>query len=112
MPPFPLDFTRTERAMLIALAVVGFVFVNGAFLYGVSVMPGSLVAALLNPVSAAFMFEALLLMLLAAWLVAKWKPSRLGAVAFVALSLLGGLAFSIPVLLLMPRRDRGSVGTT
>jgi len=99
-----VEHTRLERLWLIALAVVGFVVVNGAFVYGLVADPDAIHAALSNPVSAAFIGEALLLVCVFAYLLRKWRVARLGPVWFILLSLLGSMAFALPISLLWPRR--------
>ena len=95
-----IDYSRTERAWLTALAVIGFVAVNGAFLYGLLAQPGSLRAALTNPISLAFLAEALLMLIALAYLLGKWGVSRMSWRWFLFISLLGSLAFALPVVLL------------
>ena len=95
--------TSRERRALAAVAVLGFLFLNGAFLYGLFVQPAAMSAALRNPVALAFMGEAMILVALSAYVLQRNRVTRLGSAAFVALSLVGGLVFSIPVALLLPR---------
>jgi hypothetical protein len=97
-----IEYGRTERLSLWILALVGFVFVNGAFLYGL-LRPEALEEALANPLALAFIAEALLLMGALAYLLTKWRVSRLGWGWFVVLSLLGSMAFALPVVLLWPK---------
>lgn len=94
------EYSSTERAWLVALAGFGFVAVNGAFLYGLIAQPGSLRAALTNPISLAFLVEALLMLVALAYLLGKWGVSRLSWGWFLLLSLLGSMAFALPVVLL------------
>lgn len=101
-----VDYTRRERFWLWALAAFGFLGLNGAFVYGSLVRPGLLESALSNPVAVAFIAEALILVAVLAYLFARWGVSRLAWGWFVLLSLLGGLAFAIPVALLVPGRGR------
>jgi len=98
-------YTHTERFWLAALGAFGFFAVNGAFVYGLLFQPGALTAVLTNPLAAAFMVEALVLVGVFAYLFERWEVSRLGWRWFVFLSLLGSMAFAIPVVLLFPRRD-------
>ena len=100
-----IRYTHTERFWLAALGVFGFFGVNGAFAYGLLFQPDALTAALTNPLAAAFMVEALVLVGVFAYLFDLWGASRLGWGWFVFLSLLGSIAFAIPVVLLFPRRD-------
>ena len=59
---------------------------------------------LTDPPAAAFIVEALALVGVLAYLFERRGVSRLGWGWFVVLSLLGSLAFVIPVVLLFPRR--------
>ena len=99
-----IEYRRSERIFLWSLAVVGFVLVNGAFVYGI-LRPGVLQEALANPIALAFMAEAMLLMGAFAYLLVRWQVSRLSWVWFVVLSMLGSMAFALPVVLLWPGRE-------
>ena len=98
-------YAPAERFWLAALGVFGFFVVNGAFAYGLLFQPGALTAVLTNPLAVAFIVEALVLVGVFAYLFERWGVSRLGWGWFVLLSLLGSMAFAIPVVLLFPRRD-------
>ena len=98
-----VEYERSERLALWSLAVIGFVVVNGAFLYGL-LQPSVLREAMANPVAMAFMVEAMLLMGAFAYLLTKWQVSQLSWVWFVVLSLLGSMAFALPIVLLWPRK--------
>ena len=100
-----IDYTATEQFWLAALGVFGFLAVNGAFAYGLLLQSDALTAALTNPLAAAFIVEAMVLVWVFAYLFERWGMSRLGWGWFVLLSLLGSMAFAIPVVLLFPRRD-------
>jgi hypothetical protein len=99
-----VSYTSTERIALSALALFGFVALNGAFLYGLLLAPAAMTQAMTNPVALAFMIEALVLVPVFAYLFAKWQVSRLPSIWFVVLSILGGLAFSVPIAVLYRRR--------
>ena len=103
-----IDYTRTERLCLWALAAIGLLGINGVFVWSLMARPEVLREALANPLTIALSVEAMLLVATLAWLFRKWGWTRLGWGWFVALSLLGSLAFAIPVALLLPRRDRAS----
>ena len=103
-------YSRTERLWLSILALVSLVGLNGAFLYGVFLQPGVLRAALSNPIAIAFMLEAFLLVAALAWLLVRWRASRIGWAWFVVLSLVGGLAFALPVALLWKAEERHPPG--
>ena len=98
-----VTYTARERAALWTLGLVGLVGLNGAFLYGLVRDPDALRAAMTNPVAAAFIVEALVLAGVFAYLLTRWGVSRLHWGWFVGLSLIGGIAFALPVVLLWPR---------
>ena len=102
-----IEYHRSERLFLWGLAVLGFLGVNGAFLYGL-LQPGVLQQAMNNPVALAFMVEAMLLMGTLAYLLTKWQVGRLHWVWFILLSMLGSMAFALPVVLLWPRGQSAS----
>ena len=95
-----IEYSPTERFWLWVLAAFGFVAVNGAFLYGAFVRPEILAAAQSNPLALAFVVEALVLMAVLAYLLPKWGVTQLSWGWFVVLSLVGSLAFSLPIALL------------
>jgi len=98
-------FSRAEERFLWGVAGLGFLLPNGLFLYSVFADPGGLREALVNPIALAFMFEAGLLMGLAAWLIAR-QGGRPGWLGFVLLSLVGSLACSVPAFLALAGRGR------
>lgn len=93
------QYSLAERCGLWCLASLGLVAVNGAFLYG-AFHPETVRSALENPISLAFMLEAFLLVAALAYLLTKWGVTRLSWTWFVFLSLIGSLAFSLPVAVL------------
>ena len=95
-----ITYSPAERAWLWALAVVGFVGVNGAFFYGVITRPNALHDALTNPVSAAFLVEAFLMLAALAYLLGKWGVAQRSWRWFLLLALVGSMAFALPVVLL------------
>ena len=105
----PIEYAKAERFSLIVLGVFGFLGINGAFVYGLLVRTDAMTAALSNPLAAAFIVEALVLVGMFAYLFERWGVSKLGWGWFVFLSLLGGMAFAIPIVLLYPRRGGDTV---
>jgi hypothetical protein len=101
-----VDYTRAERLWLWALAAFGLIGVNGVFLWILFARPEIMREALANPITIAYSAEALALVAALAWLFRKWGVSRVGWGWFVVLSLVGSLAFAIPVALLFPRKER------
>jgi hypothetical protein len=100
-----IEYTPRERATLWALAAAGGLGVNGAFVYGLLARPGAMGAALGNPIALAFALEAFVLMGMLAYLLPRWGVSRRSRLVFVALSLLGGIVFALPVVMLWRRRS-------
>lgn len=96
-----VEYSRVERRSLWLLAAFGFFGLNAVFIYGL-MRPELMRSALTNPVSLAFLVEALLLMVVLAVLLPKWGVARLHWTWFLGLSLLGSLAFALPLMLLWP----------
>jgi len=92
-----IAYTARERNALWLVAVTGVCALNGVFVYALAFRRDAITAALANPVSFAFIAEALLMTALLAYLLRKWNVSRLSWAWFVALALVGGLAFAVPV---------------
>lgn len=101
-----LNYSARERFWLLLVAALVGVGANGAFLYGLLFRTGALADALTNPLAAPFMFEALMMVGLLAYLFRKWGVSRLSWGWFVALSLLGGVAFAVPIAIVWGRPAR------
>ena len=99
-----VEYSRKDRMWLIATAIVGFVGLNGAFLYGMT-KPGVFAQAMTNPISLAFIADLMIVFAWLAYLLRKWGVNRLGWGWFVALSFLSGIAFSLPIVLLWKRRS-------
>ena len=93
-------YSPRERFWLWALAAFGLVFANGAFVHGLLFQPNALAEAMAHPLAAAFIVEALVLTGVLAYLLGRWGVSRLSWRWFVVLSLLGSMAFALPVVLL------------
>ena len=99
-------FTPRERAGLAAVAVGGLLILNGIFCYCALFRPELVTAAMTNPVSLAFIVEALVMTGVLAYLLHRWSVTRLAWGWFVALALIGGLAFAVPVAALWGRGER------
>lgn len=101
-----MQYSRAERLWLMLLGAVGLLGINGVFVWSMYARPEAMGDALANPLALAFIVEAMVLVVALAWLFRKWGLTRLGWGWFVLLSLVGSLAFAIPVALLLGRRDR------
>ena len=99
-----MPYTSAERSFFLVLGIVGLVGLNGVFLWAVFARPDVLQAAMSNPVSAAFIVEALAMTGVLAYLLTRWRVSRVHWAWFVFLALVGGLAFALPVVLLWSER--------
>ena len=100
-----LDALRPYRPVLYVLAVLGLFGINGVFLYNALLRPDVMAAATENPISLVFQIEAFLMVGFVAWLIALYGFKKPGWLAFVVLSIVGSLAFSVPAFLLMHLRD-------
>src|SRR3954449_834403 len=92
-----IAYSPRERAWLGAIAGGGLLILNGIFCYCVVFRPELLAAAMTNPIALAFIVEAFVMTGVLAYLLRKWKVMRLAWGWFVALALIGGLAFAVPV---------------
>ena len=85
--------------MLQALALIGLLGPNGVFLYYAMARRSEFLTALSHPVTLAFLIEAFLVLGILAALLARRPLGPWGWRSFLVLSLVGGLGFSIPALL-------------
>jgi RsiW-degrading membrane proteinase PrsW (M82 family) len=99
-PMNQFNYSVIERKFLYGLAVSGLMGVNGAFLYATAVKPSYLVGALSNPVSLAFIVEALVLVGVLGYFLRRWNVTTMPLPLFVCLFLIGSLAFSVPIAML------------
>jgi hypothetical protein len=109
-----MDFVRLFRArriVLWAVAAASLVGLNGVFLYYAFARPDLLADALANPISLVFILEASVLTAFGAWAVMRAGLRRPGWGAFVVLSVVGSLAFSVPAFVLWHLRARTSADT-
>lgn len=88
------------------LSALGLFGLNGVFLYYAFFRPDVFAAAQQNPVSLVFIAEAFLLVVFGAWVIARLGLERPGWLAFVIMSIIGSLAFSVPFFLLLHIRKR------
>ena len=101
-----VQYTSRERIWFIIVALVGFAGLNGVFVWALLARPETVWAAFQNPVAVAFVLEAFIMVGLLAYLVARWKVSQVHWAWFVFLSLVGGLAFALPAVLLWSASER------
>jgi hypothetical protein len=96
---------------LLLVAAFGLLVPNGLFVHWLLRDFASVGAVLDNPLALAFMIDAAMATALLAWLFAVRPPGPVRWAWFVALSLLGGLGFGIPLYLWLNRRaGRGASG--
>jgi hypothetical protein len=106
MSAYPIVYSRGERIAMITLGLIGGVLLNSVFVYW-SVFHWEVVTqAMTNPVALAFIVESFLLLAFLTYFLRKWGVARLGWGWFLALSLLGTMAFALPVVLLWPRKKQ------
>src|SRR3954471_24926150 len=92
-------FTAIQEKLLLALAIFGLIVPNGFFLYYSLIAPASLHTALNNPVALVLIIEAFFLMFLFAWVIHRAGFRSPGWLAFIIMSLVGSMVFSIPAFL-------------
>lgn len=96
--------TTLQRSLLLGCAFAGLVVPNGIFLYYLVTDFSVVSAAHTNPVGAAFIGEAIFLMALLAWLLKRALPDSRHWLGFLAASVIGSLAFSVPLFLVLVSR--------
>lgn len=104
-------FSILQERMLAILATFGFLVPNGIFVYA-SMQADVLRVALSNPIALMFIIEALFLMALFAWLIHRSGNKYPGWQAFIILSVLGSMAFSVPAYLYLASRRARKGGPT
>jgi len=90
---------KTEKRILLILAVLGLIIPNGIYVYHQFAKPDIVAAALANPVAAVFIAEAFFLMFFFAWLIHRLGFRKPDWIVFIITSLIGGMAFSVPSFL-------------
>lgn len=100
--PIPQHF----RKILLVLAVLGFLGINVPFLYYALIDTETYTAGMHNGLALLFIVEAFLLMGFFAAVIAIAGFKRPGWLSFIGLTLIGSLAFSIPLFLFLASRPR------
>jgi len=96
-------YSKRERGLLWTVSAIGFFIINTAFIYGMLFQPGAMAAVYKNPIALAFMVETFILLGVLAYLLKKWRLVTIHWGWFVFLSLIGSMAFALPVVLLWSR---------
>ncbi len=91
--------------ILLLIALFGLVVPNGLFLYWMLYEYDGLASVAQNKLAIAFIIDAFLAMVLLAYYFARKPIGRIKWYWFIALSLLGGLGFSIPLYWWLNKRD-------
>jgi hypothetical protein len=91
--------------ILLAIALFGLIVPNGLFLYWLVYEYDGVMNVAQNKLALAFIMDAFLAMGLLAYYFARNPVGRFEWYWFIALSLLGGLGFSIPLYWWLNKRD-------
>ncbi|HEX8772039.1 MAG TPA: hypothetical protein VF735_00450 [Pyrinomonadaceae bacterium] len=91
--------------ILLLIALFGMVVPNGLFLYWLFYEYEGLANAVQNKLALAFIIDAFMVMGLLAYYFARNPIGRVKWYWFVALSILGGLGFSLPLYWWLNKRD-------
>lgn len=103
-----MEKLQTLRPLLLIAAIVGFLAINVPFLYFALVEQETYRAAMTNGLALVFVGEAFLLMFFLAFVIARLGWKKPGWFTFILLSLLGSLAFSIPLFLFFKTRPEST----
>ena len=104
-------FTESQEKLLLGLSIFGLSVPNGVFLYYAFTAPAVLQGAMANPVSLVFIVEAFVLMFLFAWLIHRQGIKSPGWFAFILMSLIGSMLFSVPACLYLASRKARQAAT-
>lgn len=96
-------YSKNEKLALVCVAGFGLLIINTAFLYCLFFDRALIWDSFRNPVSLVFIVETFLMLGLLSYLLEKWKVISISWKWFVVLSLLGSMAFALPVALLWRR---------
>lgn len=105
-----MALTRNQRLALGALALAGLLGPNAAFLYFLATRWDEFWTALGHPIALALLVDAVMATGLLAWYFARRPLGCWDWRAFVVMSLLGGLGFSVPAFFLLNARGDGEQG--
>ncbi len=103
-----IEKLKPIRPLLLVAAIFGFLAINCPFLYFALIEKEVYSEAMNNGLALVFIGEAFLLMFFLAYIIAKIGWKKPGWIFFIAMSLLGSLAFSIPLQLYLIIRPRQS----
>jgi hypothetical protein len=96
-----MTLSRAQRSLLGFVAAFGFFGPNGVFLYYAFAKRPEFIAMHHEPLFLAFFVEAFVVMFLIAGLLAHKPLGKWTWKSFIVLSLLGGIGFSIPAIILL-----------
>lgn len=96
--------TNAQRNILLAIALFGLFVPNGMFIYYIVAQYSSVTEVLNNMLALGFIIDAFMVTSLMAWWFAGHPLGRYGWKVFVALSLIGGLGFSLPFFYYINKR--------
>jgi hypothetical protein len=101
-----MKLKKEHRIILWVFATIGLFGINGVFLYSVIFRPELVEEALGNLYAMVFIVEAFILLPLLCFLIALSKLKSPNWLGFLVLSLLGSMAFSIPLSILLWNRKK------
>jgi uncharacterized membrane protein YsdA (DUF1294 family) len=101
-----MKIKKQHRIILWFVAIIGLFGINGVFLYSIIFRPELGKEAFENLYAMVFIFEAFILLPLLCFLIAIAKLKSPNWLGFLVLSLLGSMAFSIPISVLLWTRGK------
>lgn len=101
-----MTLKKRHRILLWIVAFIGLIGINGVFLYSAIFRPDLVAEAMGNLYAMVFISEAFILLPLLSYLIAVFKLQSPNWLVFIILSLLGSLAFSIPISILFWTREK------
>ena len=107
-----IENLKKSRPLLLIASILGFLLINCPFLYYALIATDVYSEGMKNGLALTFIGEAFLLLALFSFIIAKMGWKNPGWIFFLCMSILGSLAFSIPLqLYLMTKPEKSEQGS-
>ena len=103
-----MEKLKEFRHLFLIAAVLGFLLINCPFLYYALIATDVYSEGMKNGLALVFIGEAFILLAFFAFILAKMGGKKPGWIFFVCMSILGSLAFSVPLQLYLMTKPRKS----
>ena len=101
-----MNMSKKTGLILLFVSIAALLGPNGMYLYSAITNPELNQQAFQNPISLAFIIEAMMLLGLFLWYVFKETKSWSKVIIYLTLSFVGSLAFSLPLFLYAHNKNK------